>query len=399
LDAFSVVWLVLILLTLAGIGWKTPVAPGKNTLASVNLMAILLLLFPGMDAMFYAVWRGAPFPSRTDHALSGSPTSSRPDIYYIILDAYPRADVLLEKYGYDNTPFLQSLKDLGFYVAECSQSNYSDTAQSLSSSLNLDYIQSISDAFTPDETELLGLVKLLDDNDVQETVFNLGYQTVSFSSGFLWAEWRDADVFLSPAEGAVTEFETEIMFSTPLRLLGDKGVFSIANLYAERFRTRTRFVLDGMADLPAMPGPKFVFIHLIVPHVPFAFDENGNPSPPHQDPRQGYLNQVKFINTFILPKLKTIIERSPSPPIVILQGDHGPQVVDGPEAQMKNLNAYYLPGVEMTEVLYPSITPVNSFRVVFNEYFGAELPLLEDVSYYSNLSHRYEYTVMPGTCP
>lgn len=397
LDAYSAGWLVLVILLLAWLGWKTPAAPQANTLASVNLMAIILLLFPAVDAAIYAVSRATPLPLQTDHALTGNPPAALPDIYYIILDAYPRADVLAEQYGYDNTPFLQSLKDLGFYVAECSQSNYSDTAQSLSSSLNLDYVQTISDSFIPEETELLGLMKLLDDNAVQRTVTHFGYQTVSFSSGFLWAEWRDADLFLAPPEGAVTEFETEIMFSTPLRLLGDKGIFSITDLYAERFRARTRFVLDGMADLPARPGPKFVFIHLIVPHVPFAFDENGNPAPPRQDPRQGYLNQVKFINKFILPQLRILIERSPSPPIVILQGDHGPQDVDGPEAQMKNLSAYYLP--RGSEVLYPSITPVNSFRVVFNEYFGADLPLLDDVSYYSHLSHRYDYTVMPGTCP
>ncbi len=184
-----------------------------------------------------------------------SPPANPPDIYYFILDMYTREDLLKSAYGHDNSGFLKQLESRGFYVAECSQSNYSDTAQSLSSSLNLDYVQTISDSFIPEETELLGLMKLLDDNAVQRTVTHFGYQTVSFSSGFLWAEWRDADLFLAPPEGAVTEFETEIMFSTPLRLLSDKGIFSITDLYAERFRARTRFVLDGMADLPARRVP------------------------------------------------------------------------------------------------------------------------------------------------
>ena len=39
------------------------------------------------------------------------------------------------------------------------------------------------------------------------------------------------------------------------------------------------------------------------------------------------------------------------------------------------LNAYYLPGAD-PRVFYPTISPVNSFRVVFNTYFGASLPLL-----------------------
>ena len=64
---------------------------------------------------------------------------------------------------------------------------------------------------------------------------------------------------------------------------------------------------------------------------------------------------------------------------IILQGDHGQLWPDQHAAQMKILNAYYLP--KGSEVLYPSISPVNTFRVVFNEYLGGNFPLLEDVSY------------------
>jgi hypothetical protein len=51
------------------------------------------------------------------------------------------------------------------------------------------------------------------------------------------------------------------------------------------------------------------------------------------------------------------------------------------------LNAYYLPG-DGKNKLYPSISPVNSFRIVLNTYFGAELPLLPDRTYFT--SHRLE---------
>jgi hypothetical protein len=63
---------------------------------------------------------------------------------------------------------------------------------------------------------------------------------------------------------------------------------------------------------------------------------------------------------------------------------------------MKILNAYYLPG--HADQLYTSISPVNTFRVVLNSYFGTNFPLLEDVSYYSSLSCHYDFTVMPDTC-
>jgi hypothetical protein len=40
----------------------------------------------------------------------------------------------------------------------------------------------------------------------------------------------------------------------------------------------------------------------------------------------------------------------------------------------------YLPGVDH-RALYPTMTPVNEFRMIFNLYFGSNLPLLPDRSY------------------
>lgn len=396
-EVFAAIWGIFFIIVIVWLGWKIPKSPNPNIPAGPNLMAILLLLNPTIGSLVYFISFQMPFPSQTDHTLRRNPNGSSPDIYYIILDAYTRADVLAEEFGHDNEPFLQSLRDLGFYVAECSQSNYEMTPLSLTSSLNLDYIQNMSDTFTPDEVESMGLVKLLDNNNVQETVSNFGYKTVAFSSGFLMAEWRDADVFISAPYGPITEFETLLMLSSYLRILDDMEIVDFDDISAERFRTRTRLILDSFDNLVNIPGPKFVFIHLIIPHEPFAFDAMGNPIPPDPTyPRHGYSDQVKFINKAILPKLKKLIEESPSPPVIILQGDHGPWILPDHSAQLKILNAYYLP--KGSEALYPSISPVNSFRVVFNEYFGASFPLLEDKSYHSTRFKMYDFTPEPNTC-
>jgi hypothetical protein len=61
--------------------------------------------------------------------------------------------------------------------------------------------------------------------------------------------------------------------------------------------------------------------------------------------------------------------------------------------KMGILNAYYLPGVDYSNPhLYPSITPVNSFRLVFDLYFGTKLGSLDDSSYvYANYSRPYKF--------
>jgi hypothetical protein len=57
-----------------------------------------------------------------------------------------------------------------------------------------------------------------------------------------------------------------------------------------------------------------------------------------------------------------------------------------------NLAAFYLPQASHAD-LYPTITPVNSFRVVFRMYFGADLATLPDRNYVFRSTRRlYDFT-------
>ena len=117
---------------------------------------------------------------------------------------------------------------------------------------------------------------------------------------------------------------------------------------------------------------------------------------------EAYRGQLSYLNTKLETVVRRIIAESARPPVIMLQGDHGPEMglsrgslsesdVDG---RYSIFNAYLFPeGGE--EKLYDSISPVNSFRILLNHYFGTSYPLLEDKSYYTTDRLIYDFQPIP----
>lgn len=147
--------------------------------------------------------------------------------------------------------------------------------------------------------------------------------------------------------------------------------------------------------VPAFRSPKFVFAHIISPHPPFVLGSQGEAVHRADTDLAGYRDQVLFLNRQLETILPALIAASDPPPIIILQADHGR---GGPSMweRMAILNALYLPGVG-EQLLYPEISPVNTFRVIFNAYFDADYTLLEDTSYHSTYQAIYRFELVPET--
>ncbi|MCW5888595.1 MAG: hypothetical protein KIT07_10780, partial [Anaerolineales bacterium] len=111
---------------------------------------------------------------------------------------------------------------------------------------------------------------------------------------------------------------------------------------------------------------------------------------------EGYRNNAEFIDRRIAEVIEQILANSAQPPIIILQGDHGPNGSQ-PDLLLPILNAYYFP-YGGDEQLYEHITPVNSLRTLFSYYFGAEYPPLEDLSYYGHTPNLSEGVLTPNSC-
>jgi hypothetical protein len=409
-----VAWIVVAVL---GICWATRRTKNYSFLTStLNLMSIVLLVMPVAQLLIYA-WRATTAPrmdtveaqqTEVRYQVQQPTTGQLRDVYYIVLDAYGRSDILLDPVGYDNSAFLHRLEEMGFYVVDCAQSNYAKTDLSLSSTLNMDYVTSLDPTLTPDNTDRLPLWNMLKDNQVKMMFQELGYRVVAFETGFDFTHLNNIDALYSPERKGFNEFEILYVRTTLARLLDDAGLLARFRYTPEdRKRELILFDLEKLQEIPATPGPKFVFAHLVIPHQPFVFGPEGEtfviPEKVHKgntyytnrDYKLGYANQVAFVSDRIAQVVESILQQSPIPPIIIIQGDHGPSHFDVP-SRMAILNAYYFP--ERESALYPEVTPVNSFRLLFNNYFDTDFDLLDDVSYYSEYPNAYQFEVIPNTC-
>lgn len=404
-----VVWSLLAVLAIWW-AWKKVKKPGALT-STLNLISAFLLIYPAYQVILYSVREAQTSRQAVSQDASieraDLPLGYAPDIYYIILDAYGRADVLEEMLGYDNTSFLSDLEGMGFYVAECSQSNYGQTMLSLTSSLNMDYLDALTDELDPNADNRAPLRALGKHNAARAFLDAQGYKIVSFATNFPVSEWKDADYFLAPPPQGMNEFEIMLAQTSAARAPMDMVSGTPEQRTGEWYRRRTLFTLQQLEEVvPKLPGPKFVFAHLVIPHHPFVFGPNGEEVresvsdvarvPDFPVYQQGYSDHLTYINKRMEEIVRIILETAPHPPIIIIQGDHGPAPFDVIERRMKILNVYYFP--DAAADLYETITPVNSFRVIFNNYFGQDYEMLDDISYYSAYDIPYNYTIVPNTC-
>lgn len=350
--------------------------------------------------------------AQVDLPLSAS-IQSTPDIYLIILDGYGRVDFLKDVYGYDNSQFIDFLEKKGFYVAEKATSNYPQTELSISSSLNLDYLDGFVAGFG-DTSDRSPLRELLQHTAVRRLLEGQGYRFVALPSASLFAQIRDADLYFDLSQGDINEFEGLLLSSTLAGVAVESFGIDLPVQSYELHRRYILYSLDKLMDVPDLPGPKFVFAHIMSPHPPFIFDRDGNfitPTRPYStwdaslfpgsesEYQNGYIGQMIFLNGRIMDVVSAILEQSANPPIIIIQGDHGPGAYYNTlelddkclNERYSILNAYYFPDGDY-HLLYPSISPVNTFRLILRQYFGANLDLLEDRSYFAGWLSPYVFT-------
>lgn len=375
----------------------------------LNAMAVALTLLPIVSIGAAWTQRGDATPAAAS-AQAKNYRGPKPDIFYVILDGYGRDDVLQREMGMDAS-FVQGLRKRGFYVAEDSRTNYCQTELSLTSSLNMGFIPDLVDGLDPKSEDRAKLDQRIDRSRVSQMLREYGYGYLAVTTGFPGVHPRSADLVLEGSQGS-SLFMAALTERTPIR--SDAIIQPAFDI--RRDNLRSGIATLGRLGLPAS-RPRFIFAHILAPHPPFVLGPNGEAIAPKRmytivdgshfmqnggtldEYRTGYAGQAKAIGQMVLNAVDEILKRSRVRPIIVIQGDHGPKLhLDQDKLEKTDvnevfpiLNAYLVPD-EIRKELYAGISPVNSFRTILRTQFGADLPKLEDRSWYSSWVAPYRFT-------
>ena len=341
----------------------------------------------------------------------------KPNIFYIVLDAYGSQPALQKYFDFDNKDFLDFLSKKGFQVNNQAKANYNQTWLALTSSLNLNYVQEFLSDSALQTTSRQPLKHLIQNNVATNYLKQLGYSIICLQSGLSFTSWNDADI-LAPPHKSFDEFFILWFSMTPIR-----GVFGIIDDITgskhspyQNLRERIQFSFEHLPDYANTLSPAFIFSHILAPHPPFVFGPNGEPIEPDrkyaigdgsvffanggtkEEYKKNYIGEVQFINDQLKQTITKILSHSKTPPIILIQADHGSRMnldwesfanTDTEEAY-SILHALYIPS-HYRLVTPERISPVNNFRILFNTLFHTHLNLLKHESYYSPWENLFQF--------
>ena len=366
----------------------------------LNGIGLVLLVTPTAQVAWYKWQNARPGLAAKMPDEAAVSAGDRPDIYYLIFDRYASAATLHRYFDFNDAPLIAFLEEKGFYVALGSHANYLKTGHSLASTLQMDYLDFLADEEGRRSSDWDPIYRMLRKHRVARFLKSAGYRYAQIGSW--WSPTQENPYADGNPRFGFREFTSTYARGLALRpllnLVAPNSPYTRSLQWDYGQCQRVPWQIEQIKKAAVGSEPTFVFGHILLPHEPFVFDGEGRCLSAEESrkrgTRQGYVEQVHYANKVIRDLVATLQARKGKQPIIIIQGDEGPfpetdvghirswREADHDELQIKMgiMNAYYFPDGDY-EQLYPDITPVNSFRILFNKYFRAELNILPDRIY------------------
>ena len=385
----------------------------NNITSTTNVVSITLLSLVFFNIVAYNFENFSSFDDDVyEPILLGSDLNNLPDIYYIVLDEYAPFRTLDTVYNYDNSDFVKFLQDSGFYVTKNSHSNYAETFLAMASTLNMKYVNYLSDIVGEQSLDQRIPYQMISNNQVMKDLKSIGYEIYNFDSG--WWGTRSLEI----ADANLCSKNQNMDFHTlhALKQISAFRAFDVfikdpsSEIFHEERRDRILCQFDDITKIKQeTEKPVFVFMHVMAPHDPYVFGPDGEevdyrytfgptgePYLDESESKTAYLNQLIYLTKILKDVIKNLQENSDSQPIIIVQSDTGPSTEFGETTKenyqvdrMSIFNAYYFPNGKY-DLLSDDITPVNSFRIVFDSHFKTNYGLIDDKVFWSTYEKPYE---------
>lgn len=302
------------------------------------------------------------------------------NVYYLLVDMYPRADVLKANLNYDNFEFVNFFKERGFIVAEKSFSNYSFTNLSLTATFEMNY---------PNQQEVNRKNILSSDKPALRVLRDNDYKFIIVPSPNDNLQAKDS------ADFTITTNKKKILSESYIKFF-DHSALSIFTPLLDHL---LHFGKNEFQKIFETGGKdkKFVFIHFMQFHD-LVYDKNCQINKTmwrtKREPSK-IVDNLPCINTFVMDSINEIMTQDPNS-IILVQGDHGPypwrkednDAMTSAEEflrQYGNFSALYIPDLDkrspVAEYLAHAPTPVNNFRVIFAYLSQISPQLLPDRAY------------------
>lgn len=325
--------------------------------------------------------------------------SAKPDIYFLVFDAMASTKSLQQGFSKNNSSLDSLLKQKKFAVIADASANYNWTIHSLSTTLNMQYLPDfIAPVMNDPKAYFWGSASILD-NSLTAILKKEGYQIHQYQPiSFNNPDWprktqfqdmKDKHYYFKTLPGRIYRD----VFWNYLRVKNNYVKNIQVSLLNERIQQKNKDLHTTLALIKntctSLGQAKFVYGHFMIPHDPYAFTKSGTlrritikDLGTNKVETDLYFDQVLYANKVINELVTYIQKKGKKNTVIIIEGDHGYRHTnkkDLAQYTFQNLNAIYFPDHNY-EMLYNSISPVNTFRIVLNKYFNAQLPLLKDTS-------------------
>lgn len=370
------------------------VGRGLTALLAVLVVLALLPIVPARIGELTAATRAAvPADGRP------VPAPGSRDVWVIVLDRYGSQASLRALGGFESE-LPGWLASRGFVVAEEARANYGRTSMSLATLLNGRLLEEEAARIDPGSRETGPVDALLQDHLLGRFLQARGYTYVHLGSWFVptkTARIADLNVRLAGASDFRALLEATSAGPALDRLLGLPRPPAHHVLH----RTAGLFGLRELDRIREIPGPKLVVAHLLLPHEPYVFDEDG--SYPGRDERlargldESFRRQMRYTDERIRAFLGRLLDvPAAERPIVLLTADEGPYpdryaasqatfdwataTTDELVTKYGILTAFLLPGEPRPGAIppYPGITPVNALAVLLSHAWDGDWRLQPD---------------------